>query len=191
MGAPLQSAREVPIDLDIYEYLKSRSTFEDTVSTVLRRELKLPSPAEDSGPTATKSLTVASAGGDKPATSQQASRQATRQRPKRRRAAAGTLLPESEYMRPILEVIAQAGGQAPKQLIMEEVGERLGDRLTEADREELDSGGIRWQSRIQFARLRLVDRGLIDKTASRGVWALTSEGIKALEEGVVRWLLRV
>ena len=88
-------------------------------------------------------------------------------------------------MRPILEVIAQAGGQAPKQVVMEEVGERLGDRLTEADREELDSGGIRWQSRIQFARLRLVDRGLIAKTASRGVWALTSEGAKALEEGTV------
>jgi hypothetical protein len=88
-------------------------------------------------------------------------------------------------MRPILEALAEAGGSAPKQAVVKAVGVRIDDRLTDADREELESGGIRWQSRIQFARLRLVDRGLISKDAPRGTWAITPDGIKALEEGTI------
>jgi hypothetical protein len=183
----LQSGITVAIDADIYAYLRSQSTFEDTVSTVLRRELKLPTPDSDATPAPPETDGGGETMRDVTTASRPASSRATskRQKTKRRRAAAGTLLPESEYIRPILEAIAEAGGTAPKQAVIEAVGKKLAGRLTKADHEELDSGGIRWQSRIQFARLRLVDRGLIEKNAPRGTWAITPEGTKALEEGAV------
>jgi hypothetical protein len=54
----------------------------------------------------------------------------------------------------------------------------LGDRLTEADRGTLDSGGIRWHSRVAFARLRMIEEGLLDGDAPRGTWAITDKGRK-------------
>lgn len=104
---------------------------------------------------------------------------------KRIRAASGTLLPEAEYHRPILEILAGLGKRAPKQVVIDELGRRLNGRLTEADRDTLSSGVVRWESRAQFARLRLIDRGYLDKRSPRGTWTITAEGIKALEEGKV------
>jgi len=181
--------------VDIYEFLKERSTFEDTLSSVLRRELGLPDPRPSDGDDAAAART--DCGGhpvaDEPAREPRqgardrgrAPRAKTKNSPKAKRAAAGTLLPESEYHRPILEILAEQGGSVPKQVVIDEVGRRLDGRLTEADRDELESGGIRWQSRAQFARLRLADRGLIDKQAPRGIWAITPEGTMALEEGTI------
>jgi hypothetical protein len=187
----------VRIESDIYEYLKERSTFEDTVSTVLRRELGLPAPSkhlqpsEDSGGTQEVSPgwerrplphhqeKVAGARG----TTSRSGLQAVRR--KRTRVAAGVLLPEAEYHRPILEILVEMGNSGPKQVVIDELGRRLDGGLTEADRETLSNGAVRWQSRAQFARLRLVDRGYLDKNSPRGTWAITPEGIKALEEGKV------
>jgi hypothetical protein len=184
----------VDLDLDIYDYLKARSTFEDTVSSVLRRELKLHGkrsvPAAQ--PSTGEFVDAVVHGPSRPATPpRSAHRVPSRQRrkssarTKRSRAAAGTLLPELVYHRPILEILVDKGGRAPKQQVIDEVGRRLEGRLTEQDKSPLESGGIRWESRAQFARLRLAQRGLMDKNAPRGVWAITPEGIKALEEETV------
>ncbi|MGI8428919.1 MAG: winged helix-turn-helix domain-containing protein [Solirubrobacteraceae bacterium] len=179
----------VDLDTDVYEHLKGRSTFEDTISTVLRRELGLSGEAVEDGPSprtvseATVKRVVADRLAKNRAT-EKAKRGAAGAK-KRARAAAGTLLPEAEYHRPILEVLSERGGRAPKQEVIEAVGERLANHLAEADRESLDSGGIRWESRTQFARLRLVDRGLMDRDAPRGIWAITPDGTKALEEGTI------
>jgi hypothetical protein len=187
----------VRIERDIYEYLKGRSTFEDTVSTVLRRELDLPTPPkhvqplEDGGahqevpidadrtPLPQQRDEMTQAGG----TTSQWGRKPVKR--KRTRVAAGVLLPEVAYHRPILEILAEKGKSAPKQVVIDELGRRLNGRLTEADRDTLSNGSVRWQSRAQFARLRLVDRGYLNKNSPRGTWAITAEGIKALEEGKI------
>lgn len=172
------------VDLDVYEHLKSRSTFEDTFSSVLRRELgfggdggEADDPAHDR-----------EAGEETPrppAAPRQIARAVRRaKRAKRSRAAAGTLLPETEYHRPILAILAENGGRLPKQAVIDEVGRRLADRLTDADRERLENGVIRWQSRAQFARLRLAERDLIDRSAPRGIWAITEKGEQALHGAV-------
>jgi hypothetical protein len=182
--------------IDIYEFLKERSTFEDTVSSVLRRELGLPDPVLSDSDDATATSTDRgghSIADDAPARQPRqvarGQRRTTRGKAKSdaeaQRAAAGTLLPESEYHRPILEILAEQGGSAPKQVVIDEVGRRLDGQLTAADRDELKSGGIRWQSRAQFARLRLAERGLIDKQAPRGIWVITPEGTTALEKGKI------
>ena len=95
---------------------------------------------------------------------------------KHERAPTGTILPEQEYVKPLLQVLHERGGRAPAREVIEEVGHRLNDRLTTLDKEPVSSGGVRWQNRVQFARLRLIDRGLLKRQSPRGLWELTEQG---------------
>jgi hypothetical protein len=89
---------------------------------------------------------------------------------------AGSLLPEDEFILPLLHALSVRGGTAPAREIIEAVGERLRDRLSTADKDSLPSGDIRWKKRVQFVRLRLVEEGLLAKDSLRGLWALTAAG---------------
>ena len=113
------------------------------------------------------------------------SRTAKRVRKSKPRAPLGTLLPEQEYELPILRYLSSNGGQAPSSEVVKAVGRELSDRLTEADRETLSTGGVRWENRVHFTRLRLVERGLIRRDSQRGVWALTDAGMSAARNGAV------
>ncbi len=93
-----------------------------------------------------------------------------------RRASAGSILPEGEYWLPLLEVIALAGGELPANDAITKVGNRLRDRLTPHDYENLEQGGVRWMNRTRFARLRMKEQGLLDPDAPRGVWRITDAG---------------
>jgi hypothetical protein len=97
------------------------------------------------------------------------------------RAPFGSLLPEAEYEAPILEELAKRAGGAPAREIIEAVGERLGERLTARDKDLLNSGGIRWENRVQFARLNLRKRGLLRQDSQRGIWELSEAGWEAAE----------
>jgi hypothetical protein len=177
MGSERRDHIHVDVDRDVYDYLRSKSTFEDTFSTVLRRELGLEEISADNGRKAGVSA-------EKARKRAPTTRKARGKRSTRPRAAAGTLLPEGEYYRPILEILLENGGRLPKQAVIDELGRRLHDRFTDADQDTLESGGVRWQSRAQFARLRLAERRFIDKNAPRGTWAITEEGEKAVEETI-------
>jgi restriction endonuclease Mrr len=76
--------------------------------------------------------------------------------------------------------LAERGGSAPARDVVNAVGKVVADRLTELDREELPNGGQRWQSRIQFTRLRLKERGLIKSGSPRGLWELADAGAEEL-----------
>jgi hypothetical protein len=93
-----------------------------------------------------------------------------------RRAAVGELLGEAAYERPILEALAASGGSARRAEVLPLVGAALADRLTERDLEPTKSGQVRWENRFGFARLRLVERGLVASGDKRGVWKLTEAG---------------
>jgi hypothetical protein len=101
----------------------------------------------------------------------------------RARAASHLLLPESEYERPILQALQQAGGRAPAREVIEAVGGILNDRLTETDKETMSNGrALRWQNRAQFARLRLVKQGFLKSDSPRGVWEISRAGEVRLTE---------
>jgi hypothetical protein len=100
----------------------------------------------------------------------------------RPRAPHGVLLPESRYELPLLQALVEAGGRAPTSEIIERVGHRLQDQLTELDHDMLQSGTPRWKNRVQFARLSLIKQGFLRDDSSRGVWEITESGRKrALE----------
>lgn len=167
---------QIEIDPDVYEALKASSTFEDTPNTVLRRILGLRSPSNARHDEPNSLRTQGS-------THESRRRGAKKTAPKRTRIPAGLLLPQSEYFLPIMKVLEENGGQAPKTSVLERLGTRLNDRFTDLDREALETGEPRWQSRAQFARLRLVKDGLLDGDAPRGIWALTAKGLQRAVDG--------
>jgi Mrr N-terminal domain len=152
----------IEIDDEVMTALKAEAEpFADTPNSVLRRILGLHDvPPANSGPGEAKS----------PSDREEFSKRSAG------RARAGTILPEEEYMLPLLEVLQQHGGRAPAREVIEEVGLRVADRLTTLDKEIVHSGGVRWRNRVQFARLRLIDRGFLKKASPKGLWEITQEG---------------
>lgn len=183
----------IRVDDDVYAELKLHAEpFVDTPNSVLRRLLQLdPVPAAgaegfDAGVVEQGAPSEAPAtrtnGAAKPRHSQAARAASKKPRVKKTRAPRGSLLPETEYDLPLLESLVEAGGAAPSKDVIRAVGEKIGDRLTEVDREELRSGVIRWANRVQFVRLRLIQDGLLIKDPGRGIWAITDAGRARLDE---------
>jgi hypothetical protein len=181
----------IRIDRDVYDFLKHRAEpFTDTPNSVLRRLLGLDASDgskqdKDPGRPQTRmrvrgeSAAGIRSGND--TVEKKRSRRSARpvhgkKRKRTPRIPPGSLLPEDEYVAPLLTALAERGGSAPAREIIEAVGERLGNKLSPADVDTLPSGVIRWQNRVQFVRLRLVEEGLLSKDTPRGVWALTDAG---------------
>jgi hypothetical protein len=101
-----------------------------------------------------------------------------------KRAPLGSLVPIGDYEPAILRELAERGGAGPARDVTQAVGERLAGRLTERDHGTLASGVTRWESRVQVARMRLVDRGLLRRDSPRGTWELTEAGEKAAKSGL-------
>jgi hypothetical protein len=159
----------IRIDEDVFEALQGHAEpLVDTPNSVLRRLLGL---HEEAAAPADETRADAS-----PQATRPHRRRRRRARTSSRRARAGSILSNEEYELPILQILSEKGDQAPTSEVLDALGERLNGRLTEADRETLDSGQIRWRNRAQFVRLRLVQRGDMVKDSPRGMWAITEQG---------------
>jgi hypothetical protein len=178
-------AHAIEIDDDVYERLRTAAEpFVDTPNSVLRRLLGLDGLSSD-GATLSAAAKIGSA---RSSTTLSASPSSTRSRKRgkkktagRDRAPSGSILPEDHYEVPLLQALVDAGGSAPTREIVDAVGKKLDGRLTDIDRQTLTSGAIRWENRIQFVRLKLIERGWMEKDTPRGVWAISDEGRKQLE----------
>lgn len=166
----------IEVDEDVFEALKARAEpFVDTPNTVLRRELGLGERgADEVAREARPPLHVARPSRTKRGRAKAGARSV--------RAPAGSLLPESEYVDPMLRVLAEKGGRAPAREVIEGVGAIVHDRLTPLDREKMASGAIRWQNRVQFTRLRMIDQGLLKRGSPRGVWEITDAGLRRIAD---------
>lgn len=164
------------VDDQIYDLLRREAEpFVDTPNSVLRRLLGLAEAHGENGAAPTRAGTPGELSRP-PAASRRSSRSPSNKARLRSRAPAGSILPEEEYIQPVLRSLVEAGGSAPSREIIELVGQMLDGRLTDLDRAPLGSGGIRWHNRVQFVRLRLIERGLMTRDAPRGVWAITDKG---------------
>ena len=168
--------RTIRIDDDIYNYLKDRAEpFEDTPSTVLRRLLELPS---ENGAGATGAESFDSEEQENPASAIAAPTKPgkARRSKKRGRATRGSLVPQTDYELPILQVLDEKGGRAPSREVIDTIEPILADKLQDIDRSETSSGEIRWRNRAQFVRLTLIERGEMVKDSPRGIWEITDAG---------------
>lgn len=165
-----------PVDDEVYAALQARAIpLEDDVNSVLRRLLGL-SPTRASGTTSGPVETIVET---QPAlassrhTRSDSPRKASK---KRTRVPEGSILPEEEYELPILRALDQLGGRVPTREAVAQVEKEIGTRLTDVDRAELASGGVRWQNRVQFVRLRLIKKGEMVEGSPRGVWEISPAG---------------
>jgi Mrr N-terminal domain len=162
----------IEVDQDVWAALKADAEpFIDTPNDVLRRKLGL----------AVSTAPVASPNGGRSTTGTPGRRRSRRPAGARgRRAPRGSLLPEEAYETPILQVLESNGGRVPASEVISQVGDIVEEQLTALDREHLQTGDLRWHKRVQFTRLRLVERGLVRKDSPRGLWEITAEGQRAL-----------
>jgi hypothetical protein len=181
----------IPVSADVYEYLQQHAEpFIDTPDSVLRRLLGLHDLAPENSPAGEGAHEAARSTRDAPsgttaaangASKTKRSAPAQRSRSKRSnsrppRAPRGSLLKEAAYELPILQILAQRGGRAAKNEVLDALEPLLDDQLTELDRTLLESGEIRWRNRAQFVRLRLVQRGEMENDSPRGIWELAEAG---------------
>lgn len=184
----------IRIDHEVYEALKSEAEpFIDTPNSVLRRLLGLSGTADRGGGLADVSEDGAELGAStetpprltartKGRARQSSSlRRRTHRGRTRKRAPKGTLLPESEYEVPILQILAEHDGRAPSRELIDALEQRIGERLTELDRQRNSSGQTRWRNRAQFVRLRLVESGDMVRDSPRGVWEISEQGRRRLK----------
>lgn len=161
--------RSVKLSEETYiRLLKRAETFEDTPEVVIQRLLD--------------AVGV-------PDSSEEASGTFTWQPPTRvstARAAPGSILAEREYWPAVLTAIVERGGTAPTNDVIERVGELLESRLTEKDRDHLESGELRWRNRTRFARQRMKEQGLLSVNSPRGMWEITRAGQEYLRANLLK-----
>jgi len=170
----------IDIDADVWNLLKREAEpLVDTPNTVLRRLLTL-----------SAATSAAEGGSDANASPRAMRRDPARTSGKGKhgpRAPVGSLLPEAEYEGPILRVLGAPGGSAPARDVNESVGTLVDDRLMPLDREGQPNGLKRWETRVQFTRLRMRKEGLIASALPRGLWELSDKGLAAYKKlGVSR-----
>jgi restriction system protein len=90
----------------------------------------------------------------------------------------GARTPEKEYYVPILSALADLGGGGKVREVLERVKEKMKPLLKPIDYQSLPSnpGIVRWCNTAQWARDRLVRRGLMKADSRKGFWEISSEG---------------
>lgn len=70
-------------------------------------------------------------------------------------------------------VLASSRDGLTRSEALEGVEAYLGDRLTSSDRGLSDNDAVRWHANVGFSRKDLLELGVLDKAAPRGLWRLT------------------
>jgi hypothetical protein len=175
-------APSIEVDNDVLEELgrRARPFIDTTPNHVLRGLLDLGESGEEfDEQTQLLTITPDPAHAVKPRATSRAKRSKSSTRT---RAPKGALLDERAYEIPILQALAERGGRAAAREVVERVGQLVDDQLTEMDRESVETGGIRWQARVQFARLRLKEQECVASDSPRGVWEITDKGRQRLAD---------
>ena len=66
------------------------------------------------------------------------------------------------------------GGLGKVKMILDEMEVRLGDRLTDADKERLEDNEPRWRKKTQWLRFNLKEEGVLKADSPRGIWELSN-----------------
>lgn len=95
----------------------------------------------------------------------------------------GSITPQPEYTKPILESLVELGGGGKVKEVLEIVYDKMKNRLTPADLETVPSGREkRWSNHIKWERFALKREGYLKSDSPRGVWEISEKGRKYLKE---------
>ncbi len=97
-------------------------------------------------------------------------------------AGSGSFAPTHAYWVPILQSLVELGGRRETDTVLNLVEQKMKGVLRRADFEVLPSGiSVRWKNRAQWQRKNMVDQGLLRRDSPRGIWEITEDGRKWLE----------
>ncbi|KXB96977.1 MAG: hypothetical protein AA908_09345 [Chlorobi bacterium NICIL-2] len=95
----------------------------------------------------------------------------------------GLRTPERAFVLPILQTLAEKGGQADAASVVEGVLERMRHQLKQSDFETTaTSDQPRWKVSLYLARSAMVRQGLLRNDTPRGIWAISEQGERYLAE---------
>jgi len=95
----------------------------------------------------------------------------------------GLRTPERAFVLPILQTLAENGGQAEAAAVVEGVLERMRHQLKPSDFETTaTSDQPRWKVSLYLARSTMVRQGLLRSDTPRGIWAISEQGERYLVE---------
>lgn len=143
----------IRIDEEVYGWLQNQGrAFEDTPNSVLRRIAGLDKPGEEPKSTARPRGVSQGRGAGK--------------------------TPQGSYRAPILKILTEHGGQAARTDVLASLEDRMSEHLTSYDKEDIESGGPRWQKSAEWEVRVMREANLLKaaKDAPRGYWALTKLG---------------
>ena len=180
----------IEIDDDVFALLKEHAEpFVDTPNDVLRRLLvDAPNVRPRNNQSPKPGIAIPSGRRKRDSAANIAAARATKasdgtrkRGPKRKRARSADLLSEEAYELPILRVLDEGGGRLPTSEAVAAVGEIVADQLKPMDHDVQDNGRERWEMRVQFTRLRLVERKLLKTDSPRGIWEISDAGREHLQ----------
>ena len=83
--------------------------------------------------------------------------------------------PQGEFRPKILELLKVHGGELHRGSALKELAEVMDSQLTEFDKEEINSGTIRWQKSAEWEVRAMREEGILKPVSetARGVWAVS------------------
>jgi len=98
----------------------------------------------------------------------------------------GLRTPEDAYRIPILESLVELGGSGRISEVLDIVEKKMKAILNPYDYERLSSPphDFRWRNTAQWCRNTMVNEGLLKSDSPRGIWEISEEGKKYLEENI-------
>lgn len=89
----------------------------------------------------------------------------------------GQRTPETEFVKPILQILRKMGGSGEADAVVERVGRTMKPVLQDVDYEPLASdGNPRWHKTAHWARYRMVQQGFLEPYSRRGIWEISEKG---------------
>ncbi len=94
----------------------------------------------------------------------------------------GRLTPRNTLIRAIVQVMEQMGNSGSNKEIHQNLELVLADVLTPEDYDLDSSGRITWYHQVDWARMYMVKIGMMRNDSPRGVWELSKNYLKLLDE---------
>jgi hypothetical protein len=104
----------------------------------------------------------------------------------------GLKTPQNAYRIPILQILVETkGGSASYNDVLKRVEELMKNKLNDYDKVKASpkSQDIRWINTAHWERHKMVKEGLLSDNSKRGIWEITEEGRKWLNEAIKKGVL--
>ena len=88
----------------------------------------------------------------------------------------GELTSPIVFRRIILETLVKHGGMASRLEVHDDIRNQMVGSFKPGDTERNSDGTLKWEKRVDFLRLSMVNEGLLKEESPRGIWEISDRG---------------